>query len=226
MIPARGGSKGLPRKNVIPLAGLPLVAHALACARAVDAIDRVVVSTDDDEIARVAEEHGGEIVRRPRELARDDTPTWPVLQHALATAGDGHELLVLLEPTDPLRDPADVAAAIGLARSNPEADGVVSVSAPRFNPFFQGVDIARGRLVPLFGERHERRQDAPDFHYVNGCVYVWRTRFVSAHEGHWLDGVLLPLVTPEERSVSVDTDDDLVLCEALLASGRVSLPWL
>jgi CMP-N,N'-diacetyllegionaminic acid synthase len=227
VIPARGGSKGLPRKNVLPLAGVPLVGHALRCAASVPAIDRTVVSTDDDEIAAVAAQFGGEVVRRPAELAADETPTWPVLRHALDAAGGDPELLVLLEPTDPLRLPGDVDAAIELARANPDADGVVAVSEPPFNPFFQGVEIVGGRMRPLFPHaRLERRQDAPQSYYVNGCVYVWRTGFVRSHDGHWLDGDTVPLVTPAARAVSVDTADDLALCEALLASGRVSLPWL
>jgi N-acylneuraminate cytidylyltransferase len=227
VIPARGGSKGLPRKNVLPLAGVPLVGHAVQCAARVPAITRTVVSTDDDETAAVAEPFGAEVVRRPADLGRDETPTWPVLQHALDAAGRGEELLVLLEPTEPLRLPEDVEAAIDLARANPGADGVVSVSEPRFNPVFQGVEITDGRLRPLFPEaRLERRQDAPAVYYVNGCVYVWRTSHVRDHHGHWLDGDLLPLITPESRSVSIDTADDLELCELLLSSGRASLPWL
>ena len=103
----------------------------------------------------------------------------------------------------------------------------MSVSEPRFNPFFHGVEISDGRLRPLFPDaRLERRQDAPAVYYVNGCVYVWRTPFVRGHQGHWLDGNTVPFVTPESRSISVDTADDLALCELLLSSGRASLPWL
>jgi N-acylneuraminate cytidylyltransferase len=212
---------------VLPLAGVPLVGHAVECAARVERIARTVVSTDDDEIAAVAERFGAEVVRRPEELARDDTPTWPVLQHALERCGGEFELLVLLEPTDPLRLPEDVDAALDLALSHSGADGVVSVSEPRFNPVFQGVRVVDGRLRPLFPDaRVERRQDAPAVHYVNGCVYVWRTPFVRGHDGHWLEGDTLALETPESRSVSIDSADDLELCELLLASGRASLPWL
>jgi CMP-N,N'-diacetyllegionaminic acid synthase len=227
VVPARGGSKGLPRKNVLPLAGLPLVAHALECAKRVVAVSDTVVSTDDDEIAAIAEAHGGEVLRRPAELARDETPTWPVLQHALDAVGGEFELLVLLEPTDPLRQPGDVEGAIELARAHPDADGVVSVSEPPFNPVFQSVELVEGRVRPLFGgARFERRQDAPVSYYLNGCVYVWRTQFVRGHDRHWLDGDLLGYVTPTARSISIDRAEDLELCELLLAAGRVSLPWL
>ena len=144
VVPARGGSKGLPGKNSRLLAGLPLVAHSLRAAAAMRTVTRCVVSTDDPEIARVAREHGGDVPwLRPAELATDTTPMAPVLRHALAAVeeeeGRPYDALVLLDPTSPARVPAEVDAAVEQLLRRPDLDGVISVSEPSFNPVWVGV---------------------------------------------------------------------------------------
>ena len=233
VIPARGGSKGLPGKNLRPLAGLPLIGHALRCAQLVPQIARTIVSTDSAEIAEVARGLGGDVpFLRPEALARDDSPTIAVLQHALAFAeqqeGRRYGGLLLLEPTSPGRLPEDVARCFDLLAAHPEADGVVGCSEPHFNPFYVGVLERDGLLVPAVPRPAglTRRQDAPRFLRINGSVYLWRRDFLAQAPADWTTGKHVPLVIPEARAVSIDDLNDLLIAEAMIEKGQWHLPWL
>lgn len=227
LIPARGGSKGLPGKNVRPLAGLPLIVHSLRLAALCDAIDRTVVSTDSAEIAKVARAAGAEVLDRPSAIAGDDTPMLPVMQHALEML-DHYDRLLLLDPTSPGRLPTDVARAAELLDADPDADGVVAVSEPSFNPFWHAVVERDGYIEQLFeeGRRYGRRQDVPRVLRINAAVYLFRAEFLRSERETWLDGRHLPLEIPDMRAFHIDSADDLAVAEALIRSGRVSLPWL
>jgi CMP-N,N'-diacetyllegionaminic acid synthase len=230
VIPARGGSKGLPGKNVRHLAGLPLVEHSLRLAALCDEIGRAVVSTDSAEIAEVVRSAGGEILERPALLAQDDTPMLPVLQHALNAADpDGRvDLLLLLDPTSPGRLPADVTLAHELLAAHPDADGVVSVSEPPFNPIWHAVIERDGFMESLFPEARAfgRRQDVPRVLRINAALYLFRTAFLRSARETWLSGRHLVLEIPEVRAFHIDTEVDFRLCEFALESGLVELPWL
>jgi len=232
VVPARGGSKGLPGKNLRPLAGLSLLGHAVRLSERCPSLAATVVSTDDRAIADEATALGAEVLMRPAELARDETPMWPVLQHALAALdadGSRYSALVLIDPTSPLRLPEEVERAVALLESRPDADGVVSVSEPHFKIVWQAVvageDGVLEALVPESG-RFVRRQDVPPALFVNGGVYAWRSAFVRDGDDDWLRGRNLALETPELRARTIDTEEDLAVCEALLAAGVVRLPWL
>jgi N-acylneuraminate cytidylyltransferase len=232
VIPARGGSKGLPGKNVRPLAGLPLLVHALRCAERVPRIRRTVVSTDSEEIAAVARAGGGEVpFLRPAELAGDRTPTIPVLQHALAELerrdGVRYGSLLLLEPTSPGRLPEDVERAFALLDANPAADGVVACSRPHFNPLYVGVVQKDGYLARAFdGAAHVRRQDVPDFFRITGALYLWRREFLARTGPVWMEGRHLLLEIPELRAFSIDDAQDFAMAELAVTGGLVKLPWL
>ncbi len=231
VIPARGGSKGLPGKNLRPLAGLPLIEHSIRLAALCPHIRRTVVSTDSEEIAAVARAAGGEVLARPAELAGDETPMLPVLRHALEEldpAGERYELLLLLDPTSPGRLPGDVARAHELLAAAPEADGVVSVSEPPFNPIWHAVVERDGFMEQLIpeGRGYGRRQDVPRVFRINAALYLFRTEFVRREAETWLNGRHLMLEIPDLRGFHIDTEDDLRLCEFVLESGLVSLPWL
>lgn len=232
VVPARGGSKGLPGKNVLPLGGLPLIAHALRFAALCPEVARAIVSTDSKEIAQVAREHGGDVpFLRPAELARDDTGPWPVLKHALELVDpDGLEFdaLLLLQPSNPFRLPDDLTAMARRLAESPEADGVVSVSDPGFDPVWVSVVERDGwmeHLVPE-GVAYERRQDVPRSLRINGALYLWRTAFVRREARSWLAGRHRLYEMPRTRVVDIDEAFDLELAEAMLGAGLVSLPWL
>jgi CMP-N-acetylneuraminic acid synthetase len=231
LIPARGGSKGLPGKNIRPLAGLPLIVHSLRLAGLCPEIGRTVVSTDDDKIAHVVQEASGEVLRRPAELARDATPMLPVLQHALHSLdpeGRIYELLLLLDPTSPGRLPGDVSLAHELVAGAAEADGVVAVSEPAFNPIWHAVVDNGGYLEPFMpeGRGYGRRQDVPRVLRINAALYLFRAHFLRREPETWMNGRHLLLEIPESRAFHIDSEDDLALAELRLTSGALRLPWL
>jgi N-acylneuraminate cytidylyltransferase len=233
IIPARGGSQGLPRKNVLPLAGLPLLVHSVRCARSFSADLELVLSTDDPEIAAVGVDAGALVPwLRPAELATGEIPTMPVLQHVLAgmeaRTGRRYDTVLLLEPTSPLRLPEDIQRAFEVLAGDAEAHGAVGCSRPSFNPFWAGVVESAGYLSPAFemGGRFTRRQEVPPFFRVNGAVYLWRTDYLRSAAPAWLDDRHRMVEIPEIRSVSIDDIADLQLAESLLSSGLVRLPWV
>lgn len=232
LIPARGGSKGVPGKNLRPLAGLPLVAHSIRCASLCPEVGRIVVSTDSEEIAEAARSLGAETpFLRPAELARDETPMWPVVRHALdALDPDGgrHPAVLLLDPTSPGRLPGDVSEARARLERERAADAVVAVSEPGFNPIWHAVVERDGFLEHLIpeGRGYGRRQDLPRVLRINGALYLFRSAFVRREAETWLAGRLLALEIPDLRAFHIDAEDDLALCELVLEAGLVRLPWL
>lgn len=234
VIPARGGSKGLPGKNVRTFAGLPLIAHSILFAKMCPEIDRCIVSTDSAEIADVARQWGADVpFLRPPELAQDDTPMWPVLQHAIAyvEAHDGvrYDALLLLDPTSPAREPADITGALRQLQETPAADGVIGVSRPVFNPIWHCVVERDGWMTDLIeeGTRYERRQDVPAVYRINGSLYIWRTAFVRTADRSWRQtGRHVIHEIPELRAMSLDDEDEFKLAELLVAAGLVTFPWL
>lgn len=235
VIPARGGSRGLPGKNLMSLGGVPLIGHAIAAAQSVPQVWRTIVSTDDRSIAAVAESLGADVpFLRPPDLATDDAPTGPVVAHALsfAEADGGHEAwydaVLLLEPTSPIRDPDRIAEAVDLLNRNPSADGVVSVSDPGFDPMSTGVELTPERTIRrAFPDAAglTRRQDSDrTFWKLNGNFYLWSADFVRRLQHSWLDeGTFLGVEIPESQAFSIDTAYDFRLVETVVAAGLVDL---
>jgi N-acylneuraminate cytidylyltransferase len=215
---ARGGSKGLPRKNVLPFAGQPLIAHTIAHALACPRIAGVYVSTDDDEIAQVAAAAGAIVpYRRPAELATDAAGKLPVIEHLVQhLEGQGQRVttIVDLQPTSPLRVPADIDAALDLAAG---ADLVVSVCEPSHNPYYSLAEAGPdGALHLSKGAGALRRQDVPAVWGLNGAVYVWQREALprAVRDGFWSIRIL-PSVMPRERSIDIDDAQDFALAEWL-----------
>ena len=234
IIPARGGSKELPGKNIRPLAGLPLIAHSILLSRLCPQITRTIVSTDSQEIAQIACQFGADVpFLRPQELAQDDTPMWPVLRHALETV-EGQEncrytYLLLLDPTSPGRWPEDIAGALAKLEAIPAADGIIGVSTPEFNPIWHCVVEHDGwmeSLIPNAGS-YACRQDLPSVYRINATLYIWRTEFVRREADKWIDhGRHLIYEVPERRAIHIDDIDEFLRTEALIRQGFVCLPWL
>jgi CMP-N,N'-diacetyllegionaminic acid synthase len=232
VIPARGGSKGLPGKNIRPLMGLPLLVHSIRCAGMSRRVTTTVVSTDSEEIAEVARQGGASVpFMRPAELARDDTPMFPVLTHALLGVEAGsaaYDFIVLLDPTSPGRLPDEIDRAVADLLEQPTAVGVVACSRPTFNPFWVGVVKDGPYIAPAFGGANgfNRRQEVPPFYRINGALYVWRASHVRAAPAQWRDAPHLMLEMPEERAFSIDDLYEFRLAEAVLGQGLINLPWL
>lgn len=232
VIPARGGSKGIPGKNLRPLGGLPLIGHSIRLAALCPEITRTIVSTDSEEIAEAARALGAEVpFLRPAAIAGDTTAILPVLQHALAELDPGGELyeyLLLLDPTSPGRLPEDIAGAFAKLRADRDVDGIVGVSEPPFNPIWHSVVERDGKLAMLLpeGVGYGRRQDVPRVFRINASLYIWRTAFLREERESWLRGRHLIWEIPDIRAIHIDAPDDLAHAEALLAAGLVRLPWL
>jgi CMP-N,N'-diacetyllegionaminic acid synthase len=232
IIPARGGSKGVVGKNVRLLAGLPLIAHSIRFAQLCPEIDRCIVSTDSQEVARVARAAKGEVpFLRPAELAQDSTPMVPVLQHAVgkieSMEGKRYESIILLQPTSPFRLPEDVSRALEIINQDLQAVGVVAVSTPSFNPRVVCVEEKNGYLEWAFATKvYRRRQEATPVYRVNGILYVWRRDYLmKCSVDRLYAGPHRILVIPEERAQDIDTLYDFELAEALLQTGMIRLPW-
>jgi len=186
---ARGGSKALPGKNLRPLAGKPLIVHTIEHALACRVIDGVFVSTDDEQIAEVAQRAGAQVpYLRPAELATDEAPKLPAIGHLVAhleRSGMSVDTVVDLQPTSPLRRPEDIEAALALLD---DADLVVSVTEPSHNPYYTLAEAdAEGRLQLSKPAGFARRQDAPAVWGLNGSIYVWRRAALTKAiaEGFW-----------------------------------------
>jgi CMP-N-acetylneuraminic acid synthetase len=229
LIPARGGSKGIERKNLAPLAGEPLLAHTCRAAAAAKSLTRWIVSTEDREIAQVAGGLGAPVrFQRPVELARDDTPALPVIEHAMEALeqldGFRADLVVLLQPTSPLRQAEHIDEAVAMLKADPQADSVVSViRVPhQFTPSSL-LRIEDGYLVPALGGREEgplRRQDKEAVYARNGAaVYVIR-RETLLEQRSLFGQRCLPYEMNAASSVDIDGPDDLRYAEFLLSRGR------
>lgn len=220
---ARGGSKGLPGKNIRPFAGKPLIAHTIEQALACRGIDGVYVSTDDDAIAEAARAAGAIVpFRRPADLATDEAGKLPVIEHLvqhLEQQGQVIARVVDLQPTSPLRDSSDIEAALGV---RPEADLVVSVSEAADSPYFNLVEQgADGQVHLCKGTGSLRRQDAPAVYALNGAIYVWRRSALAwaAERGLWSVSVV-PYVMPRWKSVDIDDLEDFEYAQWLYARHR------
>lgn len=217
LIPARGGSKGVPRKNVRDVAGKPLIAWTIEAGLRSRYVDRLVVSTDDAEIAAVSRIWGAEVpFMRPAELARDDSPGIAPVLHALREL-PGFDWLVLLQPTSPLRTAEDIDACLN-ACAQLGAPTMISVCEVSENPrwmFNLGVDRS---LDPLFSEEERscRRQDLPSYVTPNGAVYVARVADLAV-DPRFITSGTKAYVMPPERSVDIDAELDLVIAETLLS---------
>ena len=221
LIPARGGSKGLPRKNVAPLRGRPLIAWTIAAAAASAHVDDVVVSTDDDEISRAALTAGARLpFRRPADLAADKAHMTDVVAHALDTLADSGETygwLLLLQPTSPLRTAAHIDAAFArLTASNGSA--VVSVCEAEHSPQWMG-ELPPDGNMGSFGQRSAaavNRQELARFYRLNGAIYLSAVEYWRAQAGFLGPATYAYVMAPDE-SVDIDCALDLEVAGLLLA---------
>lgn len=217
---ARGGSKGLPGKNVRPLAGKPLLRYAIDVAHAVPDIARTFVSTDDEAIAQVAREGGAEVIDRPAELATDTAPEWLSWRHAVSWVEErcgSFDTFVSLPATTPLRDVDDVERVLTALRRT-GADASIAVTPAAASPYFTMVardDAGIVRLLMSPDGAVARRQDAPTTYDIAGSVYATTPAFIRSAERLW-DGRVAGVEVPRERAVDIDEMIDFLLAEAIL----------
>jgi N-acylneuraminate cytidylyltransferase len=218
LIPARGGSKGLPGKNIMPLGGRPLIQWTIDAARGSRFVDRVVLSSDDETIIEIAARGGCEVpFRRPAPLASDTAAMVDVALHALE-AVPSHDVLVLLQPTSPLRTSTDIDAACELFTSS-GAPSCVSVSLTEQSPYWMYGLGARGELLPVLEppEGIVRRQDLPPVYVLNGAIYVADVAALRKSR-NFVTRETVGYTMPPERSIDIDTAADFEAARAGMES--------
>jgi CMP-N,N'-diacetyllegionaminic acid synthase len=220
IIPARGGSKGLPRKNILSLAGKPMIVWTIEAARASTLLDRVIVSTDDREIAAIAETHAAEVpFLRPADLAQDSTPTIDPVLHLLdflvSVENYRPDYVILLQPTSPLRSTDDIDAAIRIAHAR--KCSVVSVTEAAAHPLWMKQVDRDGTLRDFLQSdgRYARRQDLPPVYQLNGAIYLTPYETLLEEKSFCPAGACA-YIMPAERSLDVDTCWDYQLADLLL----------
>lgn len=216
VIPARGGSKGIPRKNIIDVAGKPLIAWTIEEAKKSQYLDRIILSSDDDEIIAVARAWGCEVpFKRPAQHAQDDTPGIMPVLHALAALPE-YGYVVLLQPTSPLRTAADIDACLESC-INASANCCVSVAEPEQSPYWMYHVSSEGLLIPLLDNKEliTRRQDHPAVYALNGAVYVARSKWLLETK-IFITKETLAYLMPRDNSIDIDSQIDLDIAELLL----------
>ena len=220
---ARGGSKGLPGKNIRPLVGKPLIAWSIEHARSVHRIERVIVSTESKEIADIARDFGAEVpFMRPMELARDDSPEWLAWRHALnyliETEGFLPKVMVSVPTTAPLRSPIDINNCLDEYEKG-DVDVVVTVTEAHRSPFFNMVKKNSDGTVGLVispVSAVTRRQDAPTVYDMATVAYVIKPEFILSHESIF-EGRVGMVEVPRERAIDIDTLMDFKMAEFYLS---------
>jgi CMP-N,N'-diacetyllegionaminic acid synthase len=224
---ARGGSKGVPNKNIRILKGKPLIAYTIEQALQCKIINRVVVSTDSENIAKIAKQYGAEVpFLRPAELARDESPKLAVIQHAVRFFIEQvkyvPDYVVDLDPTAPLRKKDDIIKCIDLINDDPVCDSVITGYRSNKNPYFNMVECDSdgfSRLSHRLEHDVVRRQDAPVVYAMNASVYVWRTDILLKQQ-RVISGRVKLVEMPEDRSIDIDSEVDFKLVEILMEENR------
>ena len=217
---ARGGSKGIPGKNIKPLQGKPLIQYSIEVALQTSGINNVFVSTDDADIAKVSRSNGAIVIDRPIELAQDDSPEWQAWKHAISWVREQYgdfEEFISLPATSPLRSVKDVESAI-LQRSNIGADICIAITPASRSPYFNMVKQLGNNLIELVNKRTNsisRRQDAPEVFDITTVVYVANVEFIMSHDNIF-DGVVTSVVVPRHRAVDIDDMYDFNFAESIL----------
>ncbi|MBT7557623.1 acylneuraminate cytidylyltransferase family protein [Candidatus Woesearchaeota archaeon] len=222
LICARGGSKGLPGKNIKPLNGIPLIGWSINIAKQIDRVSHIVVSTDSEDIAKVALEYGAEVpFMRPKELAQDNSPEWLVWRHAIKHLEDhGSEdidAIIVLPVTAPLRSVEDVNSCIDLFEEG-RVDSVITVSKAGRSPHFNMIvndDNGYASIVISPESQITRRQDAPEVFDVTTVAYIVNTSFVKRFN-EIFKGKVRSVIIPQERSIDIDTLLDFKIAECLV----------
>jgi len=225
LIPARGGSKGLPGKNIKPLLGKPLIAWTIEQAKDSKYIDRVIVSTEDEEIAKVARKYGAEVpFMRPEELATDDAKGIDVALHAIHFFEKKYGrnfILVYLQPTSPLRTTDDIDTALEELLNNTQAKAIVSVCECEHHPLWTNVlpdDKCMKNFILDEAIRNRNRQDLPKYYRINGAIYLAYPEYVKMNKS-FLEVNTYAYIMTQEKSVDIDNIVDFKLAEQLLATS-------
>jgi len=225
IIPARGGSKGVPRKNIKSLLGKPLIAYSIESAKKSKLLNKCVVSTEDDEIAEVTRKFGGEVVKRPPELARDDSPTLDAIKQVLdhfKKQGQNFDILVLLEPTSPMRKDDEIDKAVQLFIDNyDKADSLVSLGEIQLENPFIAKTVSGGYVTPLIeaDKTITRRQELPKAYFPYGVIYLSKIETLLQTKSFYQQRTI-PYFIERWQNYEIDDICDYYCVEAIMKSKK------
>ena len=222
VIPARGGSKGIPNKNIIEIGGNPLIHYTIKAGLESKMLTHCVVSTESDEIKRIAKVHGGNVpFKRPKELSSDNAVSMPVMKHAIQfmekKQNCKYDIVVMLQPTTPLRLSEDIDNSLILLEES-KADAVISVVDVGANHPLRMKRIVDGRLINYIDQGYENmqpRQELPSVYIRNGAIYAVK-RDILMEDDSWVGNDVVAYIMPTERSVNIDAMQDLYLVNSYM----------
>lgn len=222
IIPARGGSKSLPRKNIKLLAGKPLIAYTIEAALQSKKLNRVIVSTDDEEIADISRKYGAEVIMRPQDLAEDASPTEPAIKHVVSVLeSDGYkpDIIVTLQPTSPFRTSNQIDDALDGIFFD-DVDSIIGLKEVKEHPY-KMKKIENNHVVPFLKIKLQsnRRQDMPQLYKENGAIYVTKYDFLMNRD-KIIGGNVKPFLMSDETSIDIDTHLDFKIAECLLGDDK------
>lgn len=218
IIPARGGSKGVPKKNIREIMGKPLIAYTIIEALKSNLLQKIIVTTDDEEIAKVSKKYGAEIIREPQSFAKDESPVYDVVIYIIEKHLKNLEkdsIIILLQPTSPLRKAKDIKEAINLFLNN-KCDSLISVCKSEHPPYWT-MKVEDGFLKPFLGKDYfnKRRQDLKDTYIPNGAIFIASIDTLYKYNSFYCENTI-PYIMPRERSIDIDNELDFFLAEAMM----------
>ena len=216
IVPARGGSKRLPRKNVLPLHGKPLIAWTIEAGLRSNYLDNLIVSSEDSEVLDIARNLSVETIERPITLAQDDTSTFDVVEHTLHSIQACFDILVLLQPTSPLRNETHIDQALDLMM-NKKASAIISVSAEEHPPLWSNTLPDDDNMDNFLdrGLARSRSQDLQPFFRINGALYICRTKYLLDEKSFFLKNNIFAYRMSRRDSIDIDEELDLKLAELI-----------
>lgn len=216
IIPARGGSKRLPRKNVLDLSGKPLIAYSIEAGLKSKYISKVVVSSDDKEILQVSQNFGADIIKRPDELASDTATTFDAIEHTIKSL-EKYDYIVLLQPTSPLRNEKHIDEAIELLELK-KADAIISVCETDHSPLWCNILNEDLSMTNFLSKEllNKRSQDLPKYYRLNGAIYVCKTDKLLENKGFFLEDKVTAYIMDRKSSIDIDNEIDFKLAQFCL----------
>ena len=215
IVPARGGSKRLPRKNILDLSGKPLIAWSIEAGLKSKYIDKVVVSSDDDEILAIAQKYGSAIIKRPNELASDTASSFDAIKHAIENS-DKYDYVVLLQPTSPLRNEKHIDESIELLFQK-SADAIVSVCEMEHSPLWSNTLPESKSLVNFIPEKAKKRsQDLSTYYRLNGAIYLCNATILLEKKNFLIDDKIFAYLMDQETSIDIDNELDFKISQLLI----------
>ena len=221
IIPARGGSKRLPRKNVLDLCGKPLISWSIEAGLKSKYIDKLIVTSDDEEILYISKRYGADIIVRPDELSNDTATTFDAIKHTIDNTNK-YDYIVLLQPTSPLRNEKNIDEAIELLESK-NADAIVSVSEMEHSPLWSNtIDDSLSMKGFLKDEiLNKRSQDLEKYYRLNGAIYICKTDKLLEEKSFFLTENIFAYKMPQKQSIDIDTQLDLLIAKVITGKGNL-----